>query len=122
MLRRTHDRSVAARNPCGAGPNLSRRLLSGMRSLAPGSPDRSIASNRVMLGLVLFNLVVMLFCAAILGRLVPKRYYGFLRGLHGAIGITTPTDSQLGWVMVAWILSMAAIVDVLAFVMSLIMR
>jgi len=75
----------------------------------------------MMAVLILFNLAVLLFCAATLGGLVPRRYYAFLRGLHGAIGITTPTDKQLSRVMVAWTLSMTAIVDVLALVMRLLM-
>jgi hypothetical protein len=68
-----------------------------------------------MTAIIVFNLAGILLCAAVLAHLVPFRLYGgLLRGLHNTIGITTPTDRQLQWVLVVWIVSMVAIVDLLA--------
>ena len=74
-----------------------------------------------MLGLSLFNLVMVLLCAAAVGRPIPPRFNGFLRGLHKTIGISTPTDRQLRWVLVVWLLAVLAIVDGLAFLMAYIL-
>lgn len=50
--------------------------------------------------------------------LMPRRLYdGFLRGLHNTIGITTPSDRQLRWVLAAWLLSTLIIVDGLALML-----
>jgi hypothetical protein len=67
-----------------------------------------------MIAIVAFNLACLIFCAVVLANLVPFHLYGgILRGLHNTIGITTPTDRQLQWVLVAWVVSTAAIVDVM---------
>lgn len=67
-----------------------------------------------MIAVIVFNLAALLLCAAVLANLVPFRLYGgILRGLHNTIGITTPTDRQLQWVLVVWIVSMLVIVDMM---------
>jgi len=44
--------------------------------------------------------------------LVPiKLVSGLVAGFHATIGITPPTDNQLRWVIVAWIVSLLLIVD-----------
>jgi hypothetical protein len=65
-----------------------------------------------MNGVILFNAVVLVFCAATGAGVLPSKLYNsFLRGLHATIGITTPTDRQLRWVLVVWALSTLFIVD-----------
>jgi len=67
-----------------------------------------------MIGVIVFNVACLLVCAAVLANLIPFRLYGsLLRGLHNTIGITTPTDRQLQWVLVVWAISMLAIVDLM---------
>jgi hypothetical protein len=69
-------------------------------------------------GLLIFNLAIVILAAATLARVLPLRFYdSFLRGLHNTIGITTPTDRQLRWVLVVWLLSLAAIVDGMALLL-----
>lgn len=66
-------------------------------------------------GLFWFNVVLIAFCAATAAGFLPRRLYdGFLRGLHNTIGITTPTDRQLRWVLIAWVMATLVIVDGLA--------
>jgi hypothetical protein len=36
---------------------------------------------------------------------------GLITGFHATIGITPPTEKQLRWVIVAWIVSVLVIVD-----------
>lgn len=71
-----------------------------------------------MNALIIFNAAMLLLCALTAARLAPRRFYdGFLRGLHATIGITTPTDRQLRWVLIVWLLSTVAIVDGLAWML-----
>jgi hypothetical protein len=73
----------------------------------------------VLNGLLIFNLAILLLAVATLAQVLPLRLYdGFLRGLHNTIGITTPTDRQLRWVLVVWLLSLAAIVDGMALLLQ----
>ena len=70
-----------------------------------------------MSALTLFNAVMFLLIAAALAGAIPRRIYdSFLRGLHMTIGISTPTDQQLRRALAMWLVSVVAIVDVLAFV------
>jgi hypothetical protein len=67
-----------------------------------------------MIAIIAFNVICLVLGAAVLANLVPFRFYGgILRGLHNTIGITTPTDRQLQWVLIAWIVAMIAIVDLM---------
>lgn len=50
-------------------------------------------------------------------KLPPKWYDPLLRGLHNTIGITTPTNRQLRWVLIAWILSTVVICDAMALLL-----
>lgn len=72
-----------------------------------------------MTAFYLFNLTMLLLGGAVLGGLIPQRLLGLLRGLHNTIGISTPTDRQLRWVLVVWLLCTAAIVDGLALLLYL---
>ena len=66
-------------------------------------------------GLLWFSAAMLALCAATGAGLMPRQVYdGFLRGLHKTIGITTPTDRQLRWVLIVWMLATVAIVDGLA--------
>jgi hypothetical protein len=68
-----------------------------------------------MRGVLTFNLAMLLLCGAVLAGVLPKRVYdGPLRGLHNVIGITTPSDRQLRWVLVVWLLCTVAIFDAMA--------
>jgi hypothetical protein len=72
-----------------------------------------------MSALAIFNAVMFLLIAAALAGAIPRRLYdGFLRGLHLTIGITTPTDQQLRRALAIWLISVLAIVDVLAAVIQ----
>ncbi len=68
-----------------------------------------------MTGLVVFNSIILLLSIATGMGVLPRRLYdGTLRGLHNTIGITTPSDRQLRWVLIVWLISTALIVDALA--------
>jgi hypothetical protein len=68
-----------------------------------------------MIGLAGVNFAMLLLCAAVAVGLVPRRAYdGFIRGVHNTIGITTPTDRQVRWVLIVWILAMLSILDAMA--------
>lgn len=72
-----------------------------------------------MSALTIFNAVMFLVIAAALAGVIPRRLYqGFLRGLHLTIGISTPTDQQLRRALAMWLVSVLAIVDVMAFVIQ----
>ncbi len=67
-----------------------------------------------MLIVIVLNLLALVFCLALLRGMVPVGFLGsFVNGLHQVIGITTPNERQVRWTLVAWVLSPAAIVDVL---------
>jgi hypothetical protein len=71
-----------------------------------------------MVVFVAFNLAILLTCAAVILRAIPFRLFrDFLRGLHFTIGITTPTDRQLRWTLVAWLASLIVIVDMMALLL-----
>ncbi len=71
------------------------------------------------MGLLAFNLVIVLLCAVtIAGRMPPRLYGGFLRMLHNTIGITAPTDQQVRAVLVVWLISVLVIVDALALLFT----
>ena len=62
--------------------------------------------------LIIFNAVLALLAFFVGIGLVPiKMVSGLVAGLHATIGITPPTDRQLRWVIVAWIVSLLLIVD-----------
>ena len=42
-----------------------------------------------------------------------KLVSGLVAGFHASIGITPPTEKQLRWVIVAWIVSVLLIVDLI---------
>ena len=68
-----------------------------------------------MTGIVLFNVAMLAICAAVLTGLVPTKLYdGAMRGLHNTIGITTPSERQVRWVLIVWIVCMVAIFDAMA--------
>ena len=68
-----------------------------------------------MSGVLKLNIAILIVCAAILAGLFPMRLYGgMLRGLHNTIGITTPSDRQLRWVLIVWIVSAVVIFDTMA--------
>ena len=65
--------------------------------------------------MVAFNLAMLAICAAVGVGLVPAKLYdGLMRGLHNTIGITTPSERQVRWVLVVWIVCMVAIFDAMA--------
>lgn len=65
-----------------------------------------------MMGVLVFNIALLAIAAAAAIGMLPKRLYDApLRGLHNTIGITTPTDRQLRWVLAVWLFSTAIIVD-----------
>ena len=68
-----------------------------------------------MRGFVALNVLTLLLCVTIAAGLVPLRLYdGLMRGLHNTIGITTPTERQVRWVLIVWIVVMLAIFDAMA--------
>jgi hypothetical protein len=64
--------------------------------------------------IIAFNavLVLLAFLVAV-GRMPMKPVSGLVAGFHATIGITPPTDKQLRWVIVAWIVSVLLIVDLI---------
>ena len=66
-----------------------------------------------MAWLIVFNAVLVVLAFFVGMGLVPiKVVGGLIEGFHATIGITPPTEKQLRWVIVAWIVSMLVIVDV----------
>lgn len=65
-----------------------------------------------MTWLWIFNAVMLLAIAAgASGKIPPALYATFVRGLHLIIGISTPSERQMRWVLVAWMVSVVLIVD-----------
>ena len=68
-----------------------------------------------MKGMVILNALLLVVCAAIAIGMIPLKWYeALMRGLHLTIGISTPSDKQMRWVMIVWIVSMLAIFDLMA--------
>ena len=66
--------------------------------------------------IIAFNAVLILVAALVGMGLVPiKPVTGLVAGFHATIGITPPTEKQLRWVIVAWLISLLLIVDVVLF-------
>ena len=62
--------------------------------------------------ILVFNAVLVLLAFFVGMGLVPIRVVsGLIAGFHATIGITPPTEKQLRWVIVAWIVSVLVIVD-----------
>lgn len=62
--------------------------------------------------IIVFNAVLVLLAFFVGMGLVPIRVVsGLIAGFHATIGITPPTEKQLRWVIVAWIVSVLVIVD-----------
>lgn len=69
--------------------------------------------------LTALHVVVFAIVAGVASGLVPAKWYdGLMRGLHNTIGITTPTERQLRWVLIVWILSTVAIFDAMALLLK----
>jgi hypothetical protein len=62
--------------------------------------------------IIAFNAVLVLLAFLVAMGIVPmKPVSGLVAGFHATIGITPPTEKQLRWVIVAWIVSVLLIVD-----------
>jgi hypothetical protein len=62
--------------------------------------------------IIAFNAVLVLLAFVVAMGFVPiKLVSGLVAGFHATIGITPPTEKQLRWVIVAWIVSVLLIVD-----------
>lgn len=62
--------------------------------------------------IIVFNAALVLLALFVGMGLVPiKVVSGLIAGFHATIGITPPTEKQLRWVIVTWIISLLAIVD-----------
>lgn len=67
---------------------------------------------------IFFHAVSLALIAAVAANLLPAKVYdSLLRGLHNTIGITTPTQRQLRWVLIVWVLSAVVIFDAMAFLL-----
>jgi hypothetical protein len=65
-----------------------------------------------MLGVIVFNILMLLLGAAILAGLVPARWFAsFMDLLHNTIGITSPTQNQVRLALLIWIASTLIILD-----------
>ena len=66
--------------------------------------------------IIAFNLVLALLAVFVGTGVVPiKVVSGLVAGFHATIGITPPTEKQMRWVIVAWLISLLLIVDVVLF-------
>jgi hypothetical protein len=85
-----------------------------MKPRVPGAGECAILSVEGMLLLVLFHLVLIgLAVAFAMGWIPVKLVNGLVAGLHATIGITTPNEKQLRWVIVTWIASLLLILDMM---------
>jgi len=65
-----------------------------------------------MIGIIVFNLLMLLFAAAIALRLLPPARISIaLEWLHSIIGITPPAADQAWIFALVWVLSLMIIVD-----------
>jgi hypothetical protein len=72
----------------------------------------------VKTALIVFHVVSIAIVAAVATDTLPLKWYeSLLRGLHNTIGITTPTERQLRWVLIVWILSTVVICDAMALLL-----
>jgi hypothetical protein len=68
--------------------------------------------------LAIFNGAFALAAILAAGGRIPREWYeGAMRGLHNTIGITTPTERQMRWTLVVWLLSAIVIVDAMALLL-----
>jgi hypothetical protein len=65
-----------------------------------------------MIGVVVFNVVMVLLGLAVGGSLVPPKLLSdMLAYLHATVGITTPAPEKVRMVALIWIASLIVIVD-----------
>jgi len=63
--------------------------------------------------LVVLNVLAAVYSVALLRMWMPVGFLGgLIHGLHQVVGITTPTDRQVRWAIVAWVVSLILILDV----------
>jgi hypothetical protein len=71
-----------------------------------------------MVGLVVFNIMMLLLCGAVGSRVVPEYVVGgVLDWLHNAIGITLPPADKQRMVAIIWLGSTMVIVDAVLFML-----
>jgi hypothetical protein len=76
-----------------------------------------------MVGIVVFNILLLLLGLSILTRFVPLSRVGNAVGyLHKAIGITTPSASQVKMAALIWIGAILAIIDGCLFLLVFITK
>jgi hypothetical protein len=64
--------------------------------------------------IIAFNAVLLLLAFFVAMGFVPmKQVSGLVAAFHATIGITPPTEKQLRWVIVAWVVSLLLIVDLM---------
>jgi hypothetical protein len=65
-----------------------------------------------MIGLLVFNAIMVLLAAGIGSQVIPARLYqGLLVMLHNTVGITTPPPNKEWLVALIWIATVTVIVD-----------
>jgi len=68
--------------------------------------------------LVVLNVLAAIFSVAILREWMPVGFLGgLIIGLHQVVGITTPSEKQVRWAIVAWVVSLVVILDVLVLLL-----
>ncbi|MGA2005070.1 MAG: hypothetical protein ABSG70_16915 [Terriglobales bacterium] len=71
-----------------------------------------------MIGLIVFNVVMLLLCVAAGSRIMPMNLISIIvEGWHNTIGITSPGSDKMRMVAVIWIASTAVLVDGVLFML-----
>jgi hypothetical protein len=71
-----------------------------------------------MIGVLIFNAVMVLLCAAIAFDLLPGNLFNYLiEFLHNTIGISTPPPKAVRIAALIWLVSMIIIVDGLLYLL-----
>ena len=71
-----------------------------------------------MIGVIIFNVLMLILCGVVGSRLVPLHLIGaVLDWLHNTIGITSPASEKQRMVAIIWLASTIVIVDVALFML-----
>jgi len=72
-----------------------------------------------MLYIAGFNALMILLAIVVASKVISSKVLsGFIAGLHCTIGISTPSQDQVGPAVIVWIASVMVIVDVLYCLLS----
>jgi hypothetical protein len=97
-----------------------RRRIVSMPSATIAHGSRPERGGREMIGVVVFNVLMVLLGLGVASPVVPAKLLSDMLGyLHTMIGITTPAPDKVRMVVLIWVASMIIIVDGLLLLLVL---